>query len=51
MLNKGLFTSARGNWRTPRELYATLDAEFYFDDGPGPAPFPSAVVIWRRPDA
>jgi phage N-6-adenine-methyltransferase len=28
MLNAGLFTSARGDWATPQEVYDALDAEF-----------------------
>ena len=35
-LNRGLFTSQRGNWKTPRALYQTLDAEFHFDYDPCP---------------
>ena len=37
MLNSGLFTSARGDWRTPKALYDALDAEFHFDFDPCPA--------------
>src|SRR5215216_3034489 len=36
-LNRGLFTSLRGDWKTPRELYQALDAEFGFDFDPCPA--------------
>ena len=35
-INKGLFTSARGDWRTPKALYQALDAEFRFDYDPCP---------------
>ena len=37
MLNRGLFTSQRGDWKTPRALYQALDAEFRFDFDPCPA--------------
>jgi len=36
-LNRGLFTSLRGDWKTPRALYQALDAEFRFDYDPCPA--------------
>ncbi len=36
-LNRGLFTSLRGDWKTPRALYQALDAEFRFDHDPCPA--------------
>ena len=35
-LNRGLFTSLRGDWRTPKALYQVLDAEFSFDFDPCP---------------
>lgn len=35
-MNKGLFTSARGDWKTPKAVYQTLDAEFGFDYDPCP---------------
>lgn len=35
-LNRGLFTSLRGDWKTPRALYQALDAEFNFDFDPYP---------------
>ncbi len=35
-INKGLFSSARGNWKTPKAVYQTLDAEFTFDCDPCP---------------
>ena len=35
-LNRGLFTSLRGDWKTPRALYQALDAEFHFDRDPCP---------------
>jgi hypothetical protein len=35
-LNRGLFTSIRGDWKTPRALYQALDAEFHFDYDPCP---------------
>jgi phage N-6-adenine-methyltransferase len=36
-INQGLFTSLRGDWKTPRALYQALDAEFRFDFDPCPA--------------
>ncbi len=36
-INRGLFTSLRGDWKTPRALYQALDAEFCFDYDPCPA--------------
>jgi len=35
-VNRGLFTSLRGDWKTPRALYQALDAEFGFDYDPCP---------------
>lgn len=35
-LNRGLFTSLRSDWKTPKALYETLDAEFHFDFDPCP---------------
>jgi len=35
-LNRGLFTSLRGDWKTPRALFQALDAEFHFDYDPCP---------------
>ena len=35
-INRGLFTSLRGDWKTPRALYQALDAEFRFDYDPCP---------------
>ena len=36
-VNRGLFSSLRGDWKTPRALYQALDAEFRFDYDPCPA--------------
>jgi DNA N-6-adenine-methyltransferase Dam len=36
-VNRGLFTSLRGDWKTPKALYQALDAEFNFDYDPCPA--------------
>jgi hypothetical protein len=36
-VNRGLFTSIRADWKTPRALYQALDAEFHFDHDPCPA--------------
>ena len=35
-VNKGLFTSQRTDWKTPRFLLQTLNAEFHFDYDPCP---------------
>ena len=35
-INRGLFTSLRGDWKTPKALYQALDAEFHFDCDPCP---------------
>lgn len=35
-VNRGLFTSLRTNWRTPKALFQALDAEFHFDHDPCP---------------
>ncbi len=35
-LNRRLFTSLRGDWKTPRALHQALDAEFHFDHDPCP---------------
>jgi len=37
IVNHGLFSSLRGNWKTPKALYQALDAEFRFDFDPCPA--------------
>ncbi len=34
MINSGLFTSMKQNWRTPKKLYQELDKEFHFDFDP-----------------
>jgi|ERR1035437_2232042 hypothetical protein len=36
-MNRALFTSARGDWKTPKAVYQTLDAEFHFDFDPCPS--------------
>ncbi len=35
-MDKVLFSSASTHWSTPSNLYATLDAEFHFNDDPCP---------------
>jgi len=47
-LNKGLFTSSRGDWKTPKALYQALDAEFGFDFDPCPSKptFDGLTVDW-----
>lgn len=35
-MKKGLFTSLRGNWKTPKVVYQVLDSEFGFDYDPCP---------------
>ena len=34
MINKGMFTSKRQNWKTPKEIYDKLNSEFNFDYDP-----------------
>lgn len=48
--NKGLFSSARGDWKTPKALYQALDAEFNFDFDPCPTnpTFDGLQVQWGR---
>ena len=36
MRNKALFTSLRGDWKTPKAVYQVLDSEFGFDHDPCP---------------
>jgi hypothetical protein len=47
-IKQGLFTSLRGDWKTPKALYQALDAEFGFDFGPCPtrAHFDGLRVGW-----
>ena len=35
-INRGLFTSLRGDWKTPKAVYQALEAEFHFDYDPCP---------------
>ncbi len=35
-VNRGLFSSIRTDWKTPKALYQALDAEFCFDYDPCP---------------
>jgi hypothetical protein len=48
MLHRGLFTSQRGDWKTPEALYQALDAEFGFDFDPCPSKpkFDGLVTDW-----
>ena len=50
MINKGLFTSTRGNWKTPKALYQALDAEFRFDFDPCPTKpkFNGLEIEWGK---
>ena len=41
MLSKGLFTSAKQSYATPKALYAELNAEFDFNDDPCPISEPN----------
>src|SRR5215216_2803610 len=47
-LNRGLFTSIRGDWKTPRALFQALDAEFHFDFDPCPInpKYDGLVINW-----
>jgi len=49
-VNKGLFTSSRGDWRTPKALYEALDREFRFDHDPCPYPasLDGLVMPWGQ---
>jgi hypothetical protein len=41
MLNKGLFTSTKQSYATPKALYDVLNAEFNFNDDPCPISEPN----------
>lgn len=43
MLNKGLFTSLKQSYATPKALYDALNEEFHFDDDPCPLSEPSPL--------
>lgn len=46
---KGLMSSKRNDWKTPKELYNELDKEFHFDFDPSP-PYPTfdgLSVEWK----
>jgi len=49
-LNKGLFTTMRSDWRTPKDLYNKLDKEFHFDFDPCPSDpdFNGLMVDWKE---
>ena len=49
-INQGLFSSARGDWRTPRDFYKALDAEFHFDFDPCPPKptFDGLAIKWGQ---
>ena len=49
-MNRGLFTSASQEYRTPDKLYALLDEEFNFDFDPCPqgADFDGLEVEWGQ---
>tara|TARA_Y100000310_G_C20598894_1_gene771963 strand:+ start:179 stop:580 length:402 start_codon:yes stop_codon:yes gene_type:complete len=48
--NRGLFSSASGNWETPVELYEELDREFHFDFDPCPnnPTFDGLNISWGK---
>lgn len=50
MVNKALFSSANDNWKTPKAVYQTLDAEFGFDFDPCPTKpdFDGLAIEWGR---
>ncbi len=64
MITKGMMSSLRGDWKTPKALLKKLEKEFgvmfdpcpsnpkfdglKFDDQPNPAPFPSAIIIFNK---
>lgn len=47
-VNRGLFSSLRGNWKTPKALFQGLHAEFCFDFDPCPShpSFDGLVSDW-----
>lgn len=49
MFNKGLFSSARLDWKTPKATYDALNAEFHFDFDPCPAKpaFDGLAIEWH----
>ncbi|GAG20871.1 unnamed protein product, partial [marine sediment metagenome] len=50
MINKGLFTSTRLDWRTPKGLYQELNKEFCFDFDPCPPnpKFDGLNICWGK---
>lgn len=48
--NVSLFKSSRTDWKTPRQVYQTLDAEFDFDFDPCPSKpkFDGLKVDWKK---
>ena len=50
MINKGLFTSLRENWKTPKKFYEELDKEFNFNFDPCPSnpKFNGLEIEWRE---
>ena len=49
-LNRVLFSSASGKWKTPLELYRKLDREFHFDFDPCPInpTFDGLSIPWGK---
>jgi len=50
MFNKSLFSSVRNDWKTPKDLYDKLDAEFNFDCDPCPVnpTFDGLNIEWGK---
>jgi len=50
MINKGLFTSIKDDWRTPKKFYEELDKEFNFDFDPCPTnpTFDGLSIEWKK---
>ena len=47
---KGLFTSSRSDWRTPKSVYEQLDKEFHFNFDPCPnnPTFDGLAINWKE---
>lgn len=50
VLNKGLFSSIRTDWRTPKQLYNLLNKEFKFNFDPCPVnpQFDGLKISWKK---
>jgi len=50
MINKGLFTSLREDWKTPKKFYEKLNQEFHFNFDPCPSnpKFNGLEIEWKE---